>query len=253
MIVELQQELAGFSIGQLLAVLAIFAWSGFVRTGLGFGGAALGLPLLLLVEEQPLLWLPIIGFHLLFFSSLNTARRLHNVDWPFVRWSLVAMAVPMTIGLIGLISLPARWMAIFVFGISAFYALTWILKIQLSSHNRWVDGLLLAVGGYTAGAALIGAPFIVVVAMRHVVLQRLRDTLFVLWFIIVVIKLAALAGVGVDLRWLWALLLLPVAAVGHVLGLKVHDWLIRGDAEEVKRWLGLGLLAVSTGGLVQLV
>ncbi|HEB77438.1 MAG TPA: sulfite exporter TauE/SafE family protein, partial [Methylothermaceae bacterium] len=60
-----------FTAGQWAAILLIFLWSGFVRTGIGFGGAALGLPLLLLVEDEPLLWLPIIGIHLLVFTSLT--------------------------------------------------------------------------------------------------------------------------------------------------------------------------------------
>jgi len=32
----------------------IFLWAGFVRTGLGFGGAALGLPLMLILGGTPL-------------------------------------------------------------------------------------------------------------------------------------------------------------------------------------------------------
>jgi hypothetical protein len=36
-----------FSSTELFLVSLIFMWAGFVRTGLGFGGAALGLPLML--------------------------------------------------------------------------------------------------------------------------------------------------------------------------------------------------------------
>ena len=39
----------------------IFVWSGFVRSGLGFGGAVLSLPFLLLVVDQPLVFLPLIA------------------------------------------------------------------------------------------------------------------------------------------------------------------------------------------------
>lgn len=49
----------------------IFIWSGFVRSGLGFGGAVLSLPFLLLVLDDPLVFLPIIAVHLLVFSSLT--------------------------------------------------------------------------------------------------------------------------------------------------------------------------------------
>ncbi len=68
---------------QLIAIGIIFIWIGFVRTGLGFGGAAFGLPLLLLVHENTLYFLPIIGTYLLFFTSLTLSSRINNVDWRF--------------------------------------------------------------------------------------------------------------------------------------------------------------------------
>ena len=55
---------------QYIATALIFAWTGFVRSGLGFGGAALGLPLLMLVSGSPIDWLPIIGIHLFIFSGI---------------------------------------------------------------------------------------------------------------------------------------------------------------------------------------
>ncbi|MGZ4991140.1 MAG: hypothetical protein ACXV8S_10275 [Methylobacter sp.] len=47
----------------------MFVWTGLVRTGLGFGSAALGLPLMLFINNNSLLWLPIISVHLLFFPA----------------------------------------------------------------------------------------------------------------------------------------------------------------------------------------
>ena len=61
--------LPDFSLYQMVSIALVFVWTGFVRTGLGFGGAALGLPLMLFVQNNPLLWLPIIGVHLLFFLA----------------------------------------------------------------------------------------------------------------------------------------------------------------------------------------
>ena len=52
---------------ELVLIAFIFTWIGFVRTGLGFGGAILGLPILMLIGGSPIDWLPIIGIHLLFF------------------------------------------------------------------------------------------------------------------------------------------------------------------------------------------
>ena len=63
-----------FTSGQLLAISVIFIWTGFVRTGIGFGGAALGLPLLLLVDDKPLVFLPIIGTHLTVFYVTNLVK-----------------------------------------------------------------------------------------------------------------------------------------------------------------------------------
>jgi len=50
---------------QMLLVGACFIWSGFVRSGLGFGGTALSLPLLLIFVNDPLIFLPAICFQLL--------------------------------------------------------------------------------------------------------------------------------------------------------------------------------------------
>ena len=57
-------ELAGW---QVIAIGLSFVLSGFVRSGLGFGGAALSLPLLLMIYNEPLFYLPALGWHLLFF------------------------------------------------------------------------------------------------------------------------------------------------------------------------------------------
>jgi hypothetical protein len=46
-----------------------------VRSGLGFGGAVLTLPFLLMIRDQPLLFLPIISVHLLLFSGADRVAR----------------------------------------------------------------------------------------------------------------------------------------------------------------------------------
>ena len=53
---------------QYLLIGLVFGWSGFVRSGLGFGGAVLALPFMLLILNEPLVFLPIIAIHLLIFS-----------------------------------------------------------------------------------------------------------------------------------------------------------------------------------------
>lgn len=240
-----------FDLIQTLLIGLIFVWTGFVRTGLGFGGAALGLPLMLFIDDRPLLWLPIIGAHLLFFSGLTLRTRLDNVDWAYLRRSSVFIVPAALVGVFGLLNLPNTWLLVFIYSITLFYAVIWTLDWSIHSRHDWVDKLLLVLGGYVAGTSLTGAPLMVAVYMRNVAKERLRDTLFVLWFILVAIKMSTFAALGVELNLLTALTLLPVAAVGHVLGLKAHDAIIRNDAH-FKRWTGVGLMIVSGLGLLKL-
>ena len=67
----LAEMLPDFSTLDIIFTAILFVWTGFVRSGLGFGGGALGLPLMLFVYDQPIFWLPVIGLHLLFFSALS--------------------------------------------------------------------------------------------------------------------------------------------------------------------------------------
>ncbi len=243
--------LLDFSSTQLLLTALVFVWSGFVRSGLGFGGAALGLPLMLFILPEPLFWLPIIGCHLLFFTALTLRSRLSDVDWGYLKRSSVSIIPAALLGVLGLVNLPTQWLLIFIYGISLFYAVIWALDHAIESHNPMLDRVLLLLGGYVAGTSLTGAPLMVAVYMRNVPRAQLRDTLFVLWFVLVCIKMAAFTALDVDLQLDSAAMLLPVAAVGHVLGLRVHEAIIRND-RAFKRWIGLGLALVSILGLLNL-
>ncbi|MDH5517105.1 MAG: sulfite exporter TauE/SafE family protein [Gammaproteobacteria bacterium] len=237
-----------FSILQIVLIVLIFIWSGFVRSGLGFGGAALGLPLMLLVYNQPVFWLPVIGAHLLFFSALTLRTRLKNVSWHYLLRSMMII-VPTTIaGVFGLISLPNHILLIFIYSVTLFYAVMWMFSITIHSNNRWVDRFLLALGGYIAGTSLSGAPLIVAVYMRNIALQQLRNTLLMLWFVLVSIKMSTFVAFGIDLQLDSALLLMPVAAIGHVIGLKMHDVILQNDAF-FKRIVGAVLLIICLFGL----
>lgn len=244
--------LLDFNLSQTLIVCVLFIWAGFVRTGLGFGGAALGLPLMLFLNHDPLLWLPIIGTHLLFFSGLTLSKRLHNVDWAYLRHSAFYIIPAAIVGVFGLLNLPTLWLNVFIYSISLFYGIIWMLNRTIESHQDWVDKLLLVLGGYVAGTSLTGAPLMVAVYMRHVAKEKLRDTLFVLWFVLVSIKMTTFIALSVKMNFMTALLLLPVAAIGHVLGLKAHDAITRNDIT-FKRWIGGGLAMVSALGLWDLM
>ncbi|NMT64483.1 TSUP family transporter [Marinobacter orientalis] len=252
---------------QYVLVGLIFVWSGFVRSGLGFGGAVLSLPFLLLVLDEPLVFLPIIAVHLLVFSSLTIwmnnrkssgtdeqgRTSAGTVDWRYLWRILGIMIVPKLIGVFGLITLPSDVMSTIIFAIVALYSVSYILDRPFRSGSRAVDTVFLMVGGYVSGTSLIGAPLIIAVVAQHLPRERLRDTLFALWFILVAIKMAAFIWVGVDLQLIHHLWLLPCAAVGHVTGLYVHDRMLRAETPVFFRVLGVVLLIVSSIGMIKVI
>ena len=246
----INSSLLEFNTTELILIALIFIWTGFVRSGLGFGGAALGLPLMLFIYNQPIFWLPIIGSHLLFFTSLTLRSRLNNVDWSYLRKSSIYIIPPALIGVFGLISLPNTWLIIFIYSVTLFYAVIWFLNLNIRSSNIWLDKFLLAIGGYVAGTSLTGAPLMVAVYMRNVAADQLRNTLFVLWFILVSIKMSTFKALGVDLHLLTAVYLLPIAAIGHIVGIKTHDLILKND-KQFKRIIGAALIIISLLGLTQ--
>ncbi|HLV78539.1 MAG TPA: TSUP family transporter [Marinobacter sp.] len=247
---------------QYVLIALIFVWSGFVRSGLGFGGAVLSLPFLLLVLDEPLVFLPLIAVHLLVFSSLtiwtNNRKGARSraegasgtVDWHYLGRLLAVMIVPKLIGVFGLITFPGYVMSTIIFVIVALYSVSYIVNKPFRSGSKTVDTLFLMLGGYISGTSLIGAPLIIAVAAQHLPKEKLRDTLFALWFILVLIKLAAFIWAGVDLQLIHHLWLLPAAAVGHVIGLRVHERILQSEGTVFFRVLGMVLLLVSTIGMV---
>jgi len=241
----------------------IFVWSGFVRSGLGFGGAVLSLPFLLLILDEPLVFLPLIAVHLLVFSSLiawQGYRRVQgerddspqgNIDWAYLKSSLKVMIIPKLIGVFGLLTLPGNIMTSIIFGIVIVYAIGYVLDRPFRSNNPYVDKLFLMLGGYVSGTSLIGAPLIVAVYGTHVAKQQLRDTLFVLWFILVVIKMTSFLIAGVDLQLIHHLWLLPCAFVGHLLGERFHRVLLDAETPLFFRVLGAVLILVSLLGMAR--
>lgn len=237
----------------------LFIWGGFVRSGLGFGGAVLTLPFLLMIRDQPLLFLPIISVHLLFFSAITVwqAHRAEaqsegdegSVNWAFLRYALPLMLAPKLIGVAGVITLPGSLVSGFIFGTVCVYAFSYLLGKPFRSGSARVDACFLMLGGYVSGVSLIAAPLVVPIAASRVPRSQLRDTLFVLWFVLVALKLAAFLATGVDLLWAQHLWLLPCATVGHLLGLRFHRYSLKADTQVFYRYLGAALLLVSLAGL----
>ena len=260
---------------QYVLIALVFVWSGFVRSGLGFGGAVMSLPFLLLIDNRPLVYLPIIAVHLLFFSSITVWQNYHKhrqailagaaqkseggavvesgtIDWAYLKKSMKVMIIPKLIGVAGLLTIPASVMTGIILSIVSVYSVTYILNKPFKSTNPWLDKLFLVLGAYISGTSLIGAPLIISVFGTHVAKHQLRDTLFVLWFILVVIKMIAFLIAGVDLQLAQHLWLLPCATIGHLIGLRFHQKIVDGDPKVFYRVLGVSLLCVSLMGVVSL-
>jgi uncharacterized protein len=240
-----------FNQQQIIFIVLIFVWTGFVRTGLGFGGAALGLPLLLFLDPRPIIWLPMIGWHLLFFSALTIGQKWRDVDWNYLRHTLMYIIPSALVGVFGLINLPNQWLLNFVYSVTLFYAITWILGFVIRSQRNWVDKALLLTGGYIAGTSLTGAPLIVAVFMRHVNKLKLRNTLFVLWFLLVTLKMSAFSFLSVNMQILPALSLIAPAAIGHFMGIKTHEKILQNDIL-FKKIMGIILCFVSLLGIISI-
>jgi uncharacterized protein len=258
--------MSDLALTQCLLIALTFIWSGFVRSGLGFGGAVLSLPFLLLIHNDALVYLPIISLQLLFFSGLilfenyklrrkYAAEKLSpndSIDWPYLKRALAIMMVPKLIGVFGLITLPSHIMGLIIFSIVAVYAMTYIFNKPFKSQYKSLDLIFLMLGGYVSGTSLIGAPLLTAVFASHVKKEQLRDTLFALWFILVSIKVAAFIYLNVDFQLVHQLWLLPCAAIGHLLGLKFHRKLQETDSVVFYRVMGSVLLLVSFIGLLRI-
>jgi len=250
---------------QLALIAVVFVWSGFVRSGLGFGGAVLSLPFLLLIHNDALLYLPIIALQLIFFSSLilwqnhkatvqqrKMGREAEgSIDWPYLKRALLIMLIPKVIGVFGLITMPATVMGIIIFSIVSIYALSYILNKPFQSKSKVIDVSFLMLGGYVSGTSLIGAPLLTAVFATHVTKEKLRDTLFALWFILVWIKIGAFIYLSVEFHLIHQLWLLPCAALGHMLGLKFHAKLQSTQSVTFYRFMGTVLLLTSAVGLAR--
>ncbi len=240
-------------VSSLLAIALCFVWSGFVRSGLGFGGAALSLPIFLQIVEAPLIFLPALAWQLLFFSVFTVITRLHNVSWEFLGKLGLQLAIPFGIGLFGLLSLPANILAGIVYTTTFVFGMAYITNRMLSGGNKLLNGVSLGLGGYVSGIALIGAPLIVAASSHRLKTHQVRDTFFVFWIGMVLCKLFALKVASIDLQWQLSLLTLPLVGIGHFFGLKLHNRIASGDRAGFNRLIGTGLCLVSFFGLYSVI
>ncbi len=118
--------------------------------------------LLLLIKDDPLIFLPIIGVHLLFFSVLITWKsnksqpqsagffESSSIDWPYLKYSLKVMMIPKLIGVFGLLTLPATLMSSIIYVIVIAYAISYVLNKPLKSNSKTLDTVFLILGAISA-------------------------------------------------------------------------------------------------------
>ena len=231
----------------------IFVWSGFVRTGIGFGGGALALPLMLFILPNPIILLPIIAWHFIFFSILTLFTHKGGVDWRYLFYSQMFIAIPALLGIFGLINLSPKILTIIVYLITLTYGISYLFMFKLAAGNKISDALLLILGGYVSGTSMTGAPVLAAVYSRNVALEKLRNTLFMSFLMIVFVKMMTFKLSGVDMQVHYALMLLPIAALGHFVGHYVHDWIVKNDADLFMRCIGLALTIITLLGLYRIL
>lgn len=245
-----EMELTPFVVSGLMLC---FLWSGFIRSGLGFGGLVLTLPFALMVVDSPLDIMPLAVVHAFVVGISTVFLRFRNVDWMQLLEMIKVMAIPVLFGLFGLITIPETWLLLLVFGVVLMYSLNYIRPFIQLKVGGWSNTLVLMLGGYLSGLALIGSPLIVAVAGHRIERHRLRDSLLALWVVLSPPKLVILFYSGVDLHLDWQWWLLPVNLLGHLLGMKFHDHLLRLRTEAFYRWLGAVLMLVVLVGIYRVL
>lgn len=239
-------EFTAFSI---VVLAAAFWWSGFVRAGLGFGGAGLMYPVALLAVDSVIFLVPIVCIQLVVFSGSTLIRDYRRISWP-VAGGLLGVTLPaVLVGVFGLINLPHLMVLLILYVILMGYALSYIADFRVRNPSKWLEVPSLLVGGYASGIALAGAPMIAAVGIRYLEKEQVRATLFVVWILTAFIKLATLYTYNVDLQLEHQLWLLPMAFAGHLMGLRLHDRLLALKNAVFYRWMGIGLLSLSLIGL----
>lgn len=237
---------------QVLSLILIFAWSGFVRAGLGFGGTALALPFALIVVQSAQVIVPLLLVQLFLFSVANTVQHWGNVDLRYLGYLTALLVLPVLAGVFTLIELPNRGLITLVYLCVLGFGVQYIVQFEFKRVSKAVDLILLMLGGYVLGATTAGGPPIVAVSMRYVPRASVRDTLLCLWSIFAVMNLMALFQAEVDLQWRSQLWLLPATLVGHLIGSRFHAQLLRVQSATFYRVLGGSLLIVTAVGLVKI-
>jgi uncharacterized protein len=240
-----------FTVYSIVILAFAFWWSGFVRAGLGFGGAGLMYPIALLAVDSVIFLVPIVCIQLIIFSGTTLLRDYRRINWRVAGGLLGATLPAILAGVFGLINLPQLTVLLMLYLIIGGYALSYIFNFRVRKPSKWLEIPSLLVGGYASGMALAGAPIIAAVGIRYLEKEQVRATLFVIWILTATIKLITLYSFDVDLQLRHQVWLLPMAFAGHLIGMRLHDRLLGLQSSVFYRWMGIGLLSLSLIGLTR--
>ncbi|MFK7862333.1 MAG: hypothetical protein AB8B64_26230 [Granulosicoccus sp.] len=157
--------------------------------------------------------------------------------------------MPFAFGLFGLPNLSAKVLAFFVDAVTLLCGIFYVLHKAMVSRNRFMGAICLFGSGNVSGVSLMGAPLMVAYSTSRPPAAKQRDTLFVMWILLVIGKLTSFMAAGVNLQWQFSALTLPRAAFGHFLGLQAHHSLVGAEHRQFNLVIGLGLCCVSILGL----
>ena len=93
---------------------------------------------------------------------------------------------------------------------------------------------------------------IVAVALRRIPPFEFRQTLFVLWIFLVMVKMTAFVIANVQIFYDAAVLLLPFAWLGHISGNRLHRYILSKDISSIQQTIGLALLVSALIGLIKI-
>lgn len=240
-----------FNTFTLVFLFICFIWSGFTRTGFGFGANALMLPFALLVVPDPLIIIPVVAAQAILFCGFEATRNFLRIDWKTIGWIVTITAIPIALGIYGLINLPEEILTLAVYFVTTGYALKYIFDWQVSKHNKIIDFLALIFGGYITGFSLSGGPLIVAVALKRIPPALFRNSMLAFWTLIGSTKLITLALAGVNLQSKLFLFTLPAVIIGHLIGLYFHGRILQ--SKKFYQFLGIMLLVISTLGITKIL
>jgi hypothetical protein len=93
---------------------------------------------------------------------------------------------------------------------------------------------------------------IVAVALRRIPPFEFRQTLFVLWIFLVMVKMTAFVIANVPIFYDAVVLLLPFAWLGHISGNRLHRYILSKDISSIQQTIGLVLLVSALIGLIKI-